>query len=175
MGRQSRVSHRAVRVRRLAAASVPPTSQSANHTPGQAVVKRQRVAVRPPPLPRISFLLVLTRLIAFVVNAVGGAWGAPVGVELRLQRHWRLIATRRSCSPGSLLLQLRRRRRLLRLLLSGEEQPAASWNHKFSVREDQLLVNLRPSSLRGFFTSDFSLWSSVFESLGLDESGREEE
>lgn len=78
-------SHRAVRVRWLAAVSVPPTSQSTNHTPGQTVIKCQGVAVRSPPLSPIFLLLILTLLVAFIVVVVGGTWGQ--WARLRLQRH----------------------------------------------------------------------------------------
>lgn len=71
-------SYHAVRVRWLAAVSVPPTSQSTNHTPGETVVKCQGVAVGSPPLPHIALLLILTLLI-FILVIVGGAWGASVG------------------------------------------------------------------------------------------------
>lgn len=75
---QKSLSYHTMRVRWLAAVSVPPTSQSTNHTPGETLVKRQGVAVRSPPLPHISLFLILTLLI-FILVIVGGTWGASVG------------------------------------------------------------------------------------------------
>lgn len=73
-------THRALRVGWLATVSVPHASQSTNHTPGQTVVKGQRVAVRPPPLPTSFFLFLLWLPLLFtILCTVGRSWGDQAG------------------------------------------------------------------------------------------------
>lgn len=57
--------------------------------------------------------------------------------------------------------------------------PPVRWRTACCLLESQIqhpwrpiIVEFEPPSLWGFFTSDFSLWSSVLESLGLGESGK---